>query len=86
MEWNINLNCKLVLNVTKECKEIEIKKQYKKLALLLHPDKNKAPKSEDAFKKISQAFSCLRFFFKKKIYKNWNNTIEVTLTREDNMN
>lgn len=30
------------------------------LALQLHPDKNKAPHAEEAFKKISDAFNCLR--------------------------
>lgn len=39
-----------ILNVTKEATDSEIKKSYKKLALLLHPDKNKAPGSAEAFK------------------------------------
>lgn len=30
--------------------EAEIKKQYRRLALQLHPDKNSAPKAEEAFK------------------------------------
>jgi DnaJ family protein B protein 12 len=29
------------------------------LALKLHPDKNPAPKAEEAFKAVSKAFSCL---------------------------
>lgn len=33
----------------------EINKSYKQLAVLLHPDKNLAPGSEEAFKKIAQA-------------------------------
>ncbi|XWS14092.1 hypothetical protein CRYUN_Cryun36dG0093300 [Craigia yunnanensis] len=32
---------------------------YKKLSLKVHPDKNKAPGSEDAFKKVCKAFKCL---------------------------
>ncbi|XP_062108671.1 pre-mRNA-splicing factor cwf23 [Humulus lupulus] len=36
-----------------------IKKCYHKLALQLHPDKNKHPKAEIAFKLVSEAYSCL---------------------------
>lgn len=39
-----------ILNVTKESTDSEIKKSYKKLALQLHPDKNKAPGAAEAFK------------------------------------
>lgn len=39
-----------ILNVTKEAVDSEIKKSYKKLALQLHPDKNKAPGAGEAFK------------------------------------
>ena len=36
-----------------------IKKQYKKLALVLHPDKNPYVASEEAFKLVGEAFRCL---------------------------
>ncbi len=49
-----------------ECPQVEpiaaestIKQQYRKLALLLHPDKNKAMGAEAAFKLVSEAFGVL---------------------------
>lgn len=38
------------------------------LALKLHPDKNAAPKAEDAFKAVSRAFSCLSDADKRAYY------------------
>lgn len=48
-----------VLGVEKTCSVDEIRKAYRKLSLKVHPDKNKAPGAEDAFKKVSKAFKCL---------------------------
>lgn len=39
-----------ILNVSKDATDSDIKKSYKKLALQLHPDKNKAPGAAEAFK------------------------------------
>ncbi|KAF8380777.1 hypothetical protein HHK36_028271 [Tetracentron sinense] len=45
-----------------------IKKQYKKLALLLHPDKNPFSASEEAFKRVSEAFRVLSDKTRRKEY------------------
>ncbi|KAM0962716.1 hypothetical protein FF1_021957 [Malus domestica] len=48
-----------ILGVEKTCSVEDIRKAYRKLSLKVHPDKNKAPGSEEAFKIVSKAFKCL---------------------------
>ncbi|KAI7688330.1 DnaJ -like protein subfamily B member 12 [Sarcoptes scabiei] len=55
-------NCKdyyEILGVSKSASDSEIKKQYRKLALQFHPDKNQSPGSAEAFKAIGNAFAVL---------------------------
>lgn len=45
-----------------------IRKRYHKLALQVHPDKNKHPKAEIAFKLVSEAYACLSNAAKRKAF------------------
>ncbi|CAI9113116.1 OLC1v1013658C1 [Oldenlandia corymbosa var. corymbosa] len=57
-----------VLGVDPFADEETIRKRYRKLALVLHPDKNKAAGAEGAFKIISEAWSLLSDKVKKAVY------------------
>ncbi|KAJ6832499.1 chaperone protein dnaJ 49-like [Iris pallida] len=48
-----------ILGVEKACSVEDVRKAYRKLSLKVHPDKNKAPGAEEAFKAVSKAFQCL---------------------------
>lgn len=57
-----------ILSINKDATDSEIKKAYKKLALLLHPDKNKCPGASEAFKAIGNAVAVLTDPEKRKQY------------------
>ncbi|PON78339.1 Terminal organelle assembly protein [Parasponia andersonii] len=48
-----------ILGLEKSCSIEDVRKAYRKLSLKVHPDKNKAPGAEEAFKAVSKAFQCL---------------------------
>lgn len=61
-----------VLNVSStSCTESDIKKAYRKLAVKVHPDKNSAPKSDEAFKAVGLAYATLSDPQKKAIYDRY---------------
>jgi len=49
-----------VLNVNSDSSQEEIKAAYRKMALELHPDKNKGKKEDTEFKKITEAYNYLK--------------------------
>ncbi|KAL2651131.1 hypothetical protein R1flu_019259 [Riccia fluitans] len=57
-----------VLQVEPAADDNLIKRQYRKLALLLHPDKNKAVGAEAAFKLIGEAFAILSDKSKRQLH------------------
>ncbi|XP_010504660.1 PREDICTED: chaperone protein dnaJ 49-like [Camelina sativa] len=48
-----------ILGLESNCSVDDVRKAYRKLSLKVHPDKNPAPGSEEAFKSVSKAFQCL---------------------------
>eukprot|EP01006_Ploeotia_vitrea_P066599 TRINITY_DN95317_c0_g1_i1.p1 TRINITY_DN95317_c0_g1~~TRINITY_DN95317_c0_g1_i1.p1 ORF type:complete len:391 (+),score=45.29 TRINITY_DN95317_c0_g1_i1:28-1173(+) len=57
-----------ILSVSRDASQQDIKRSYRKLALALHPDKNKQPGAEEAFKSVQRAFDVLGNEEKRKIY------------------
>lgn len=57
-----------ILGVQKDASENDLKKSYRKLALQFHPDKNKAPGADEAFKAIGNAFAVLSDTEKRRQY------------------
>ncbi|KAK6130751.1 hypothetical protein DH2020_035509 [Rehmannia glutinosa] len=60
-----------ILQIPQRTDEAElIKKQYRRLALLLHPDKNKFPFSDSAFRLVADSWGVLSDPAKKSVYDN----------------
>ncbi|MFS8014546.1 putative DnaJ domain, Chaperone J-domain superfamily [Helianthus anomalus] len=57
-----------VFGLTPSADRSVLKKQYKKLAVLLHPDKNKTVGADEAFKLVSEAWSVLSDSSKRNCY------------------
>ena len=63
-----------VLNVNTDSSQEEIKAAYRKMALEVHPDKNKDKKEDTEFKKITEAYNYLKQNFNQKkdlTYQNY---------------
>ncbi|MFZ6769834.1 DnaJ C-terminal domain-containing protein [Undibacterium sp. Di26W] len=57
-----------VLGITRNATLDDIKKAYRKLAHLYHPDVSKDPKGEDKFKEIAEAYATLKNAEKREEY------------------
>lgn len=62
------MNLYEILGVKKNSSTDEIKKKYRALALMYHPDKHNDPKKTEYFKKISEAYEILSDPFLRKDY------------------
>jgi DnaJ homolog subfamily B member 12 len=75
-----------ILGVTKDSTDSEIKKAYKKLALQLHPDKNRAPGSVEAFKAVGNAAATLTDPEKRKNYDLFGKDEGTSVRRNHSFN
>lgn len=62
-----------ILKVSRSATDIDVKKSYKKLAMIWHPDKNpnNRAQAESKFKLISEAYDVLTDPHKRRIYDNY---------------
>ncbi|XP_057823567.2 uncharacterized protein LOC131035841 isoform X1 [Cryptomeria japonica] len=65
-----------------------IRRRYRQLALLLHPDKNKHPKAEGAFKLVSEAYRFLSDRDKRMLFDahRSKNTCKICLKNSGDLN
>lgn len=66
-----------VLGIDPSSDDETVKKQYRKLALTLHPDKNKSVGAEGAFKILSEAWSVLSDKARRVAYDQKRNSREI---------
>jgi len=60
-----------VLGVSKSSSLDELKKQYRKLALKFHPDRNQHQDTQEYFKEISEAYAVLSDYRKRQLYDSY---------------
>ena len=66
-----------ILGVEKDADDAQLTKAYRKLAMKLHPDKCSLEGGDDAFKKVSNAFSILKDADQRAHYDRFGNSGDV---------
>jgi hypothetical protein len=66
-----------ILKLTRLCNDIEIKKSYRNLAFIWHPDKNKSAQASQRFIEIHEAYEILIDPVKRKLYDFLNPMQEI---------
>jgi molecular chaperone DnaJ len=61
----------VLLGVSRDASEADIKKAYRKLAMEYHPDRNSNPEAEARFKQITEAYEVLRDPQKRAAYDRY---------------
>jgi curved DNA-binding protein CbpA len=73
-----------VLGVSRSTSVDELKKQYRKLALKFHPDRNQHSDTEEHFKDISEAYAVLSNTEKRQLYDQYGHAgVNGRYSRED---
>jgi hypothetical protein len=57
-----------ILGISPRATQLEVRRSFRKLAVLYHPDKNNAPEAEEQFKQINRAYEVLNNVDKRAQY------------------
>lgn len=72
-----------ILGLSSTASAAEIKRVYRRLAVMYHPDKNPSPEAESLFKEINEAYDVLGDPAKKQLYdQRWQNPFQELIQEE----